>query len=176
MSHTMNWQTAVLALGALLIGFTFSMATQRFEDRKHILVDEANAIGTAYLRTRVVGDPAGEEIRALMRQYLDEPDCALRRQRAGAHRGGGASVGGVAAADLVAGDGGRARLSRPVMTGLLVATVNEMIDIADERRAVRENPVPYTAFVVLVLVRGSRWDRSATPAASPARSCCSEWW
>ena len=72
LSHTMNWQAAVLALGALLIGFTFSMATQRFEDRKKILINEANAIGTAYLRTRVVDDPAGEEIRALMRQYIDE--------------------------------------------------------------------------------------------------------
>ena len=40
----------------------------------------------------------------------------------------------------------------PVLSGRLVDTVNEMIDVSDERRAIRDNPVPYTAFVVLVMV------------------------
>jgi hypothetical protein len=154
MSHTMNWQAAVLALGALLIGFSFSMATQRFEDRKRILVGEANAIGTAYLRTQVVDNPTGDEIRALMRQYVDERIAlydvtepsrveAVEQASAELQQQIWSRVMVVARA-----------YQRPVMTGLLVTTVNEMIDIADERRAVRENPVPYTAFVVLVLVTG----------------------
>jgi hypothetical protein len=154
MSHTMNWQAAVLALGALLIGFTFAMATQRFEDRKKILVNEANAIGTAYLRTRVVDDPAGEEIRALMRQYTDER-IALYDVNDPARVAATEQASAVLQQQIwsrvmtVARD-----YQRPVMTGLLVGTVNEMFDIADERRAVRDNPVPYTAFVVLVLVTG----------------------
>ena len=41
---------------------------------------------------------------------------------------------------------------QPVISGRLIDTVNEMIDIADERRAVRENPVPFTAIIVLVMV------------------------
>ncbi len=154
MSHTMNWQAAVLALGALLIGFTFSMATQRFEDRKRILIGEANAIGTAYLRTQVVDNPTGDEIRALMRQYIDERIAlydvtepsrveAVEQASAVLQQQIWSRVMAVARA-----------YQRPVMTGLLVATVNEMIDIADERRGVRENPVPYSAFLVLVLVTG----------------------
>ena len=154
MSHTMNWQAAVLALGALLIGFTFSMATQRFEYRKKILLNEANAIGTAYLRTRVVDDPAGEDIRALMREYIDQRIALFAVSDP-------ASVAAVERASAVLQQQIWSRVmtaargyQRPVMTGLLVTAVNEMIDVADERRAVRENPVPYTAFVVLVLVTG----------------------
>ena len=152
MSHTMNWQAAVLALGALLIGFSFSMATQRFEDRKKILISEANAIGTAYLRTRVVDEPAGEQIRALMRQYVDERVSLYDVTEP-------ARVEAVEQASAVLQQQIWSRVmavardyQRPVMAGLLVATVNEMIDIADERRGVREHPVPYTTFVVLVLV------------------------
>jgi len=154
MSHTMNWQAAVLALGALLIGFTFSMATQRFEYRKKILLNEANAIGTAYLRTRVVDDPAGEDIRALMRQYIDRRialyDVSDAASVAAVERASAVLQQQIWSQVMTAARG----YQRPVMTGLLVTAVNEMIDVADERRAVRENPVPYTAFVVLVLVTG----------------------
>jgi len=154
MSHTMNWQAAVLALGALLIGFTFSMATQRFEYRKKVLVNEAKAIGTAYLRTRVIDDPAGEDIRALMRQYVDQRivlyEVSDPARVAAVEQASAALQQQVWSRVMTA-----ARdYQRPIMTALLVTTVNEMIDIADERRAVRENPVPFTAFVVLVLVTG----------------------
>ena len=164
MSHTMNWQAAVLALAALLIGFTFSMAMQRFEDRKKILINEANAIGTAYLRTRLVDDPPGEEIRALMRQYIDERVALYdahepERIEAAEH------VSGVLQQQIWARVMSAARgYQRPVMTGLLVTAVNEMIDVADERRGVRENPVPYTAIIVLVLV-------SAIAMASIGHTC-----
>jgi hypothetical protein len=150
----MTWQAAVLALGALLIGFSFSMATQRFEDRKKILINEANAIGTAYLRTRVVDDPTGEEVRALMRRYTDER-IALYDVNDPARVDAVEQASAVLQQQIWSRVMAVARdYQRPVMTGLLVATINEMFDIADERRAVRENPVPYTAFVVLVLVTG----------------------
>ena len=154
MSHTMNWQAAVLALGALLIGFTFSMATQRFEYRKKVLVNEAKAIGTAYLRTRVIDDPAGEDIRVLMRQYVDQRivlyEVSDPARVAAVEQASAALQQQVWSRVMTA-----ARdYQRPIMTALLVTTVNDMIDIADERRAVRENPVPFTAFVVLVLVTG----------------------
>jgi hypothetical protein len=152
MSHAMNWQAAVLALAALLIGFTFSMSAQRFEDRKNILINEANAIGTAYLRTRFLDHAPGEEVRALMRKYVDERialyDATGRAQIEAIER-----VSGTLQQDIWSRVAAAARdYQRPVMVGLLAATVNEMIDVADERRAIRDNPVPYTTFVVLVLV------------------------
>ena len=43
-------EAAVFGLLGLLIAFTFSGAASRFEDRRHLITAEANAIGTAYLR------------------------------------------------------------------------------------------------------------------------------
>src|SRR4051794_8250004 len=43
--------SAVLGLMALLIAFTFSLALTRYEERRRLVVVEANALGTAYLRT-----------------------------------------------------------------------------------------------------------------------------
>ncbi len=62
---------SMLGLLALLLAFTFSAALQRYEDRSQTVVAEANAIGTTYLRARLL--PAGmqEEVQALLRQYLD---------------------------------------------------------------------------------------------------------
>ena len=62
---------AVFALLGLLIAFTFSAAASRFEERKHLVLQEANAIGTAYLRIDML--PADERgpMRELFRRYLD---------------------------------------------------------------------------------------------------------
>ncbi len=48
---------AIFGLLALLLGFTFSMALNRFEQRKELVVQEANAIGTTYLRARLLPQP-----------------------------------------------------------------------------------------------------------------------
>ena len=62
---------AVLALLAFLLTFTFGMAASRFEARRQVLLDEANAIGTAYLRAALLSDPQRAEIRKLLREYVD---------------------------------------------------------------------------------------------------------
>jgi len=50
-------QAALLGLLALLLGFTFSMALTRFDTRKELVLEEANAIGTTYLRARLLPPP-----------------------------------------------------------------------------------------------------------------------
>ncbi|HSY39428.1 MAG TPA: hypothetical protein VLA79_07865, partial [Polyangia bacterium] len=70
-SHASAWQAALLGLAALLIGFTFSMAQGRYDARKHIVLEEANDIGTTYLRTRLLDDARGEELRTILRRYID---------------------------------------------------------------------------------------------------------
>ena len=65
-------QGAVLTLLGLLIGFTFSMAINRFEQRKNYEEDEANAIGTEYIRLGLLPAPDAERARGLLRTYLDE--------------------------------------------------------------------------------------------------------
>ena len=63
---------ATLTLLALLIGFSFSMAVSRYDQRKNFEEAEANAIGTEYVRADLL--PAGDaaEVRKLLRKYLDQ--------------------------------------------------------------------------------------------------------
>ena len=63
--------SAVLGLLALLLGFTFSLALDRYEDRRKLVIAEANSIGTAYLRTQLLPEPARGEISLLLAGYLD---------------------------------------------------------------------------------------------------------
>ena len=62
---------AVFGLLGLLIAFTFSGAASRFEDRRHLITDEANAIGTAWLRLDILPEESQPRLRELFRRYLD---------------------------------------------------------------------------------------------------------
>lgn len=62
---------AVFALLGLLVAFSFSGAAARFDARRDLIVEEANAIGTAYLRLELVPAVARAELRELFRAYLD---------------------------------------------------------------------------------------------------------
>jgi hypothetical protein len=62
---------AVFALLGLLIAFTFSSAASRFDDRRQLIVEEANHIGTAYLRLDLLPPDAATHLRASFREYLD---------------------------------------------------------------------------------------------------------
>ena len=62
---------ASLGLLAFLLAFTFGFAASRFETRRTILLDEVNAIGTAYLRTATLPDPTRTDSRRLWREYAE---------------------------------------------------------------------------------------------------------
>jgi hypothetical protein len=62
---------AVFALLGLLIAFTFSGAAARFDTRRQLIVQEGNAIGTAWLRLDLLPASAQPELRDLLRRYLD---------------------------------------------------------------------------------------------------------
>jgi hypothetical protein len=64
-------QGSILALLAFVLALTFNMALTRFEARKQIVMAEANAIGTCYLRAELLSSPLDSEIRALLREYVD---------------------------------------------------------------------------------------------------------
>ncbi len=61
---------ATLGLLALMIGFTFAMALARFDARRDAVVNEANAIGTAALRARLLPAPHGAEAMKSLREYV----------------------------------------------------------------------------------------------------------
>jgi hypothetical protein len=64
-------QAATLTLLALIIGFSFSMAINRYDQRKTLEEAEANAIATEYLRADLLPGDSGSRVRELLRQYLD---------------------------------------------------------------------------------------------------------
>jgi hypothetical protein len=64
-------QTVTLTLLGLIIGFTFSMALNRYDQRKNYEEDEANAIGTEVVRADLLPPDDARRIRGLLRGYLD---------------------------------------------------------------------------------------------------------
>lgn len=64
-------QAGALTLLGLLIGFTFSMAIGRYDQRKNYEEAEANAIGTEYVRVDVLPAADAARLRELLRRYVD---------------------------------------------------------------------------------------------------------
>jgi len=61
---------ASLALLGFLLAFVTSIAIGNFDQRRHLVISEANAIGTTYLRAGYLADPYGAETRELLREYV----------------------------------------------------------------------------------------------------------
>lgn len=143
----------VMTLLALMLGFTFSLSESRFEMRRQLIVDEANAIGTTYLRTRTLPEAAGAEMRESLRKYValriemgkssaDTPEkideFVDRSKQLQETLWDQASV--------------LARESPNPVRGLLLQTLNQMIDISATRLAAFKNRVPFSIYAVLFLV------------------------
>src|SRR5215813_9177386 len=64
-------QAATLTLLALIVGFSFSMAVTRYDQRKSLEEAEANAIGTQYLRADLLPGELRGPMRDLLRKYLE---------------------------------------------------------------------------------------------------------
>lgn len=62
---------ATLGLLAFILAFTFGMTTARYDARKHFLLDEVNAIHTAWLRADLIPEPHKGEVKQLIQDYVD---------------------------------------------------------------------------------------------------------
>jgi hypothetical protein len=150
MPHIGALQGALLGLLALLLGFTFAMAVQRFDARRSLILQEANAIGTAYLRTQFLSEPQRQEAARLLKSYvasrIEFHNAGIDEARIDAARNAAARLqsqlwtAAVAAAEHDA-------HSEPI--GLFIESLNEVIDISEERRAALDNHVPETVLILL---------------------------
>ena len=61
---------SLLALMAFLLAVTMGMASDRFDTRRGLVLDEANSIGTTYLRAGFLPEPASTQVRTLLREYV----------------------------------------------------------------------------------------------------------
>jgi len=73
-------RTATGALVAFLVGFAFSGAASRFIDRADIIVKEANALGTAYLRADTIAEPQRSDLKAALKEYTADRVVLLSRE------------------------------------------------------------------------------------------------
>jgi len=62
---------SILGLVAFMLAFTFGIVTNRYDARKELVRNEANAIGTAYLRSDILPEPARSRAKELFREYVD---------------------------------------------------------------------------------------------------------
>jgi hypothetical protein len=141
--------SGVLVLLALLLGFTFGLALDRYETRRDIVVAEANAIGTAEMRVRLLDAPHAANLVAL---YHDYAETRLRYGNATAfgkpaqQRASSALRDRIQAETLAA--------VQPIRTTplavLVVPAVNETLDIGAAREAANDARIPTSVIAVLV--------------------------
>jgi hypothetical protein len=164
MSHGMIWESAMLAMLGLLIGFTFAMAVSRFDMRRRLVTDEANAIRTTLLRARFLEPPAAEELQPLLRRYVGVRiafyDTTGRAARDQTERESSALQqriwSCVAAAAL--------RDPQSNLLALLTESATRMIELEADRRSALEDRVPVNVLLLLVIV-------AATAVASIGYAC-----
>jgi hypothetical protein len=141
---------AVLSLLGLLIAFTFSSAYGRFEERRRLIVEEANAIGTAYLRLELLPATAQGPLRAKFREYVHSryEFWQLAPVRAAALAEYDRSTNlqqeiWSAAVDATQGESyGQARM-------LLLPALNQMIDVTTTRLIIMQAHPPLLIYVLL---------------------------
>ena len=139
---------SMLGLLALLLAFSFSMALDRYEERRHLVVQEANAIGTAYLRAQMLDEPHRSRLSGLLVEYTDN-----RIELASAAPGRGGPL--LARNDRLLTDiwaavaASRESALRHGITTALLMTYNEVIDLDTERKVARQMRVPAAVLLLL---------------------------
>lgn len=138
---------AMLGLLAFLLAFTFGLAANRFEAKRTIVVDEANAVGTTWLRAGMLPQPQRSEVRKLLREYVDvrlagvqqnSVEQAIRRSeelhtQLWAHA---TAVG--------------TRHPESIQVGLFVQSLNETIDLHAKRIQIGiRSPIPSIVWIIL---------------------------
>ena len=104
---------ATLALLAFILAFTFGLAGSWFDVRRRLVIDEANAIGTTYLRAGMLPEPHRSDVRDLLREYVDVRLEAIKPGKLGAERPpvGGAPRPALGSRDRRRGEAARTRSS-----------------------------------------------------------------
>ncbi len=152
-SELTTLQAAMVGLLALLLAFSFAMAESRFETRRQLVLEEANAIGTTYLRSQALAEPYRTKVAALLREYvadrlryyaagidperLDEVNRATDRLQTELWS---------QAMDAINQD------SHSIPGGLFISSLNEVIDLHTKRDIARQNHVPEAVLLLLFLV------------------------
>lgn len=152
-SELTTLQGAMVGLLALLLAFSFAMAESRFETRRQLVLEEANAIGTTYLRSQALAEPYQTKVATLLRQYVAgrleyyaagiDPEKLeeVNRQTNQLQKELWTQ-----AMDAINKD------THSIPAGLFISSLNEVIDLHTKRDIARQNHVPEAVLLLLFLV------------------------
>jgi len=144
---------AVYGLMGLLIAFTFSGAAARFEARRHLIIEEANAIGTAYLRLDILPLEAQAVLKEKFRQYVDSrlkayqklPDIEAAKTEY--------KVSQALQSEIWSGAVAVSKTAAPQPAAmLLLPALNQMIDITTTRLVAMQIHPPSIVFIMLIVL------------------------
>jgi len=138
----------ILSMLAFVLAITFSMTASQHGFRKQYVLDEANAIGTAYLRADLIDEQRGTEIKRLLRDYVGT--------RVGANR---ENIDAVLAKSIelhgfLWTEASSAAATAPnTNTSLLIQSINDVIDMHEKRvTAALVNRMPTTIRIAVLLI------------------------
>lgn len=148
----MTVETAIYALLGLLVAFTFSGAASRFEARRTLIVQEANAIGTAYLRLDLLPAAAQPVLREKFRRYTETRLAAYRAlpdlEATQAHLDRATAL----QQEIWSGSVAALREAQPYASLLVLPALNEMIDITASRAMALQTHTPPVILGALALL------------------------
>jgi hypothetical protein len=140
---------ATLGLLAFILAFTFGLAAQRFDTRRQVLLDEANAIGTTYLRAGMLPE-RGQDVRNLLRDYVAARLDAVQQGNLaeGIRRSEDIQQKVWTEAETIG-----SKNPNSIVVGLFVQSLNQMIDLhAARMQAGMRSRIPGAIWVGLVTV------------------------
>jgi hypothetical protein len=145
-------QGALLGLVGLVLAFGLALAVGRYESRRAAVVDDANAIGTTYLRAQTLAEPMRTRSLRLLVRYTDT-SIRLSHAIPGSGKSRQTIADGAALQRELWSLAGQALADAPVASAprLYVETLNEMIDMQTVRVAALNNRVPGAVLAVEVI-------------------------
>jgi hypothetical protein len=142
---------ATLTLLGLIIGFTFSMSVSRYDQRKNFEEQEANAIGTEYIRVDVLPPADAAKIRSLLKLYLDKRvQYYTSRNQDEIAQINAASV--QIQNQLWTAVIGPAKAQPTSVTALAVTGMNDVLNAQGSAQAAWWNRIPAAAWILLITI------------------------
>jgi hypothetical protein len=145
---------ATLTLLGLLIGFSFSMAVGRYDQRKNYEEEEANAIGTEYVRLDLLPVEDARKLQPLMRQYLELRIQFYERKTPAEHRRIDAETAQLQS-QMWSAVGTAAKAQPTAVSALAVSGMNDVLNRQGYTQAAWWNRIPAAAWYLMFLIAAS---------------------
>jgi hypothetical protein len=144
--------SSMLGLLSLILGFTFSMAINRFDYRKELVIKEANAIGTVYLRSRLMKPEHSLQIGPILKRYVDARLEFFSAGNDAAHIQQAENKTTLLHSLLWEEAVKIIQSNRSPIEGLFVASLNDLIDLQTERFIALHNRIPGSVYWAILLI------------------------